>query len=63
MKLEDVGLALRCMGALLTGKEINILLKKYDPDRTGKISQDDYLNMLAESDFHPDTEEEVRAAF
>ena len=44
----DVALALRAMGALVTGSEIESLMRKYDPDRTEKISQEDYLNMLAE---------------
>ena len=48
MRVEDVGLALRSMGALITGKEIEIFIKKYDVDRTGKIGVDDYINMLAE---------------
>ena len=48
MKVSDVGLAVRAMGALITGKEIEIFIKKYDSDRTGKISLDDYINILAE---------------
>ena len=48
MIVEDVPLALRAMGSLVTGVEIKSLIEKYDADRTGKISQDDYLNMLAE---------------
>ena len=45
---SDVALALRAMGALVTGSEIDSLMMKYDADRTGKISLDDYLNMMAE---------------
>lgn len=48
MIIEDVPLALRAMGALVTGAEIKGLIEKYDEDRTGKISMEDYLNMLAE---------------
>lgn len=63
MKVEDVGLALRAMGALVTGKEIAIFIEKYDRDRTGKVTQDDYINMLAEIDWTPDTPDDIRAAF
>ena len=63
MKIEDIGLALRAMGALVTGKEIAIFVTKYDTDRTGKITQDDYINMLAEVDWTPDTPEDIRGAF
>lgn len=63
MLVADVGLAMRAMGALVTGKELRILLDKYDQDRTGKISQDDYINMLAEIDWSPDSPEEIRTAF
>mmetsp|Transcript_7370 Transcript_7370/g.10445 ORF Transcript_7370/g.10445 Transcript_7370/m.10445 type:complete len:125 (+) Transcript_7370:180-554(+) len=63
MAVADVGLAMRAMGALVTGKEIRILLEKYDSDRTGKISQDDYINMLAEIDWKPDSPDEIREAF
>ena len=63
MKTEDVGLALRSMGALITGKEIRIFIEKYDPNRTGKVSQDDYINMLAEIEWKPDTEDDVKDAF
>lgn len=38
MKVEDIGLALRSMGALVSAKEIKLLVAKYDPDRVGKIS-------------------------
>lgn len=63
MKVEDVGLALRAMGALITGKEIQIFIEKYDSDRTGKISQDDYINILAEIEWKPDNTDDIRAAF
>ena len=51
MNVDDVGLALRSQGALITGKEIKIFIAKYDPDRTGKISEEDYINILAEIDW------------
>ena len=63
MLIADVGLAMRAMGALVTGKELRILLDKYDTDRTGKVSQDDYINMLAEIDWEPESPEDIRNAF
>ena len=63
MKVEDVGLALRAMGALITGKEIRIFIGKYDSDRTGKISQDDYINILAEIEWKPDNTDDILASF
>ena len=63
MRVDDVGLALRAMGALITGKEIRLFVEKYDPDHTSKITQDDYINILAEIEWKPDNSEEVRAAF
>ena len=51
------------MGALVTGKELTILLDKYDADKTGKVTQDDYINMLAEIDWNPEGPEDIRAAF
>lgn len=63
MRVDDVGLALRAMGALITGKEIRLFVEKYDPDHTGKISQEDYINILAEIENKPDNSEDVRAAF
>lgn len=63
MSVGDIGLALRAMGALVTGKEIEIFAKKYDGDRTGKIGVDDYINMLAEIQWQPDNEDDIKAAF
>ncbi len=34
MKAEDVGLAMRAMGALVSDGEVKTLLRKYDPDGT-----------------------------
>lgn len=63
LAVADIGLAMRAMGALVTGKEIRILIEKYDADRTGKVSQEDYINMLAEIEWEPDSPEDIRAAF
>ncbi len=37
MSTDDVGLALRAMGALIATKEIKLLIAKYDADGTGKV--------------------------
>lgn len=63
MKTESVGLAMRSMGALVTAKEIKLLIAKYDPDRTGKIVADDYINMMSEVVDKPDDKDIIRSAF
>ena len=63
MGVGDVGLALRAMGAFIENKEIKILIQKYDPDRTGKIGRDDYINMLAEVDLQPNNSDDVMDTF
>eukprot|EP00351_Strombidinopsis_sp_SopsisLIS2011_P003912 CAMPEP_0116882870 /NCGR_PEP_ID=MMETSP0463-20121206/15271_1 /TAXON_ID=181622 /ORGANISM="Strombidinopsis sp, Strain SopsisLIS2011" /LENGTH=55 /DNA_ID=CAMNT_0004536825 /DNA_START=343 /DNA_END=510 /DNA_ORIENTATION=- len=54
MASTDIALALRAMGALVTNKEIDSLLKKYDPDGTGTLVLDDYISMMAEVSNKPD---------
>ena len=63
MKVEDVGLAMRSMGALVSAKEIKLLVAKYDPDRTGKIVQDDYISMMSEVVNKPDDKDIIKSAF
>ena len=63
MKVEDVGLAMRAMGALVSAKEIKLLVAKYDPDRTGKIVQDDYISMMSEVVNKPDDKDIIKSAF
>ena len=63
MKCEDVGLALRSMGALVSAKEIKLLIAKYDPDRTGKVVQDDYISMMSEVINKPDDQDIIKSAF
>ena len=48
MSCEDVCLAMRAMGALVTEKEVKNLLKKYDPDVTGTIDVNDFIACMAE---------------
>ena len=63
MKVEDVGLAMRSMGALVSAKEIKLLVAKYDPDKTGKIVQDDYIAMMSEVVNKPDDSDIIKSAF
>jgi Ca2+-binding EF-hand superfamily protein len=48
MACDDVCLAMRAMGALVTEKEVKNLLKKYDPDHTGTIDVNDFIACMAE---------------
>ena len=56
MSTQDVGVALRAMGALINGKEIQLLITKYDLERTGKIKQEDFIAMIGEVINKPDDE-------
>merc|ERR1711862_176385 len=51
------------MGALVTKNQIDSLVRKYDPDRTGRISEEDYLRIMAEVQNNPDNLDMVRASF
>lgn len=48
MQTQDCGLALRAMGALVNDKEVKKLVLKYDVNKTGKVSFDEYMQMMAE---------------
>jgi calmodulin len=63
MKVEDVPLAMRAMGALVTNDQINHLVKKYDPDRTGRVVEMDYMRIMAEVKDSPDNLEMVQESF
>jgi Ca2+-binding EF-hand superfamily protein len=63
MKSEDVGLALRSMGALVSNKEVHTLLKKYDPDGTGTLDLNDFIACMAELINKSDSETEIKGAF
>jgi Ca2+-binding EF-hand superfamily protein len=63
MSTDDIGLALRAMGALISTKEINLLVGKYDSDKTGKIQFDDFVAMLGEVLNKPDDQAQIRNAF
>ena len=63
MKADDLGLALRSMGALVSQKEVLVLLQKYDPDNIGSIDLNDFIACVAEIVNKPDNESEIRNAF
>ena len=63
MSTEDVGLALRALGALINDKEIKLLITKHDLHRTGKISLDDFLSMLGEVLNKPEDATIIQNAF
>ena len=63
MKVETLSLALRSMGALVSEKEVKLLVAKYDPDNVGKISQDDYINIMSEVVNKPDDKDIIKSAF
>ena len=63
MKTDDVALAMRSMGALVSAKEVKLLIAKYDPDKTGKIQCDDYINMMSEIVDKPDDKDIIKSAF
>lgn len=63
MNTNDLCLAMRAMGALVTEQEVKNLLKKYDPDRTGTIDVNDFIACMAEVINKEDNESEIRNAF
>ena len=63
MACDDVPLAMRSMGALVTEKEVKTLLKKYDPDMTGTIDVNDFIACMSEVLNKDDSEQEIRNAF
>lgn len=63
IKVEDVGLAMRSMGALISNQEVKLLMKKYDPENIGTIDLNDFIACMAEVINKPDNESEIRNAF
>ena len=63
MKAEDVGLAMRAMGALVSNQEVKRLLKKYDPDGTGTIDLNDFIACMAEVAGKEDNPGEIKNSF
>jgi calmodulin len=63
MACDDVCLAMRAMGALVTEKEVKNLLKKYDPDHTGTIDVNDFIACMAEVLHKDDSEQEIKNGF
>ena len=63
MSCDDVCLAMRAMGALVTEKEVKNLLKKYDPDHTGTIDVNDFIACMAEVLHKDDGEQEIKNSF
>jgi len=63
MSCDDVCLAMRAMGALVTEKEVKNLLKKYDPDHTGTIDVNDFIACMSEVLNKDDSEQEIKNGF
>ena len=63
MKAEDVGLAMRAMGALVSNNEVKALLRKYDPDGIGTIDLNDFIACMAEVVNKDDNPGEIKNAF
>ena len=63
MKTDGLAVAMRSVGALVTAKEVKLLIAKYDPDKTGKINCDDYINIVAEVVDKPDDKDIIKSAF
>ena len=49
MPTQDVGLALRACGALISDREVKTLVNKYDSSHKGKIVFEDFLQMMLET--------------
>lgn len=60
---DDVSLALRAMGALVTGKEVKVLVAKYDPTSSGRIHFDEFVAMLGEVLMKYEDPSTIRNAF
>lgn len=63
MSAGDVCLAMRAMGALVSEKEVQNLLNKYDPDNIGTIDLSDFIACMAEVVGKEDSPAEIRNAF
>lgn len=63
MKSEDVGLAMRAMGALVSDNEVKTLLRKYDPDGTCTIDLNDFIGCMAEIVNKDDNPNEIKNSF
>ena len=63
MSSDDVCLAMRALGALVTEKEVKNLLRKYDPDKTGTIDVNDFIACMSEVLHKDDNEIEIRNSF
>lgn len=63
MKAEDVGLAMRAMGALVSDGEVKSLLRKYDPDGTQTIDLNDFIACMAEVVNKEDNPSEIKNGF
>ena len=51
------------MGALITDHEVNLLIKKYDPESTGSIALTDFQHCMAEVQDKPDGRAQIQSAF
>lgn len=63
MKADDVALAMRAMGALVSNNEVKALMKKYDSDGVGSIDLNDFIACMAEVMNKDDNPSEIRNSF
>lgn len=61
--MEDLALAMRSMGTLVTNQEVAALAKKYDRDNLGVITLLDFKQCIAEVQGKPDGADQIRSAF
>ena len=59
MKTTDVPTALRAMGALVNDREVKVLTQKYDSDKVGRVTFDDYASMMSEVRDKPDDTNQI----
>ena len=62
---EEVALSLRAIGCLCTDKDVDQLIRKYDPENTQVLDLKDFINCAGELQIHNniDNEDDIKAAF
>ena len=63
MRAEDVCLAMRAMGALVSEQEVARILRKYDPDNVGTIDVNDFIACMAEVVNKEDSAQQIQQSF
>eukprot|EP01017_Pseudomicrothorax_dubius_P010089 TRINITY_DN13561_c0_g1_i4.p1 TRINITY_DN13561_c0_g1~~TRINITY_DN13561_c0_g1_i4.p1 ORF type:complete len:214 (+),score=63.56 TRINITY_DN13561_c0_g1_i4:34-675(+) len=63
MATEDLALALRSLGFLVTNLEVKDLIKKLDPDSTGSIDIRDFFSAIADVSNKVDNLEQIKKCF